>query len=152
MEESAKKVEKTANNNTKTKAKEKAKVGHGSSMFSEKIDEVSRNAIWREHCAKSTNQQIISSHYTLNPLTAIPIPEKPNRCHPSIKVTQEEYEEAKAFLGNTYTLKNTDLTPPEKYEVPITTSHEYGWCSKPLVRLSYSFDAHAPILIKNTTY
>ena len=48
-------------------------------------------------------------------------------------MTHEEVEEAQNLLNNVCISNAMDLVPTQKYEVPQTSSQEYGWCSRPLV-------------------
>ena len=48
-------------------------------------------------------------------------------------MTHEEVEEAHNLLNNVCISNAMDLAPTQKYEVPQTSSQEYGWCSRPLV-------------------
>lgn len=40
----------------------------------------------------------------------------------------------------TDTLKHARRVPTDKYELPVTSSHEYGWYAKPLVGIVYVTD------------
>ncbi|KAH7431822.1 hypothetical protein KP509_08G068400 [Ceratopteris richardii] len=106
--------------------------GHGG-MVSAKIDPVSRNAIWKEHCLKEEAKHRLSSEFSINPSTLVYIAEKPSKYKPSITLTQEEIDEAKQLLASVFMSNETDLTPTEKYELPQTASQEYGWCSRPFM-------------------
>ena len=59
-------------------------------------------------------------------------------------VNKKDLDEATQTLKEVCSVKNKDLLPYEKFEAPITSTHEIGWHTKTqLVRLplaKYSFD------------
>merc|ERR1712023_579730 len=58
------------------------------------------------------------------------IPEKPNYVFPSTATNKAELAAANQTLKEVCSVKNSDLTPPEKFESPQTSAQECGWHSK----------------------
>ncbi|EFJ14611.1 hypothetical protein SELMODRAFT_423306 [Selaginella moellendorffii] len=131
---------------------------HVFQRFPTNIDEVAQNAVWREFCKKLDSNEVNVGEFTINPLTTVPITEKPTRVVPSVRgttpqppsqkvkvafdraISKEEFKDAKQLLEDLYPIKNLDLVPPEKYEVPLTYAQEYGWANMPLVKPKTAFE------------
>jgi hypothetical protein len=47
----------------------------------------------------------------------------------------KEFEEAIKLMEKVDPIKQREKVPPEKYNLPLTVAQEYGWYSKPLVKL-----------------
>ncbi|EFJ36665.1 hypothetical protein SELMODRAFT_403254 [Selaginella moellendorffii] len=122
---------------SKTRGKQKE---HVFQRFPTNIDEVAQNAVWREFCKKLDSNEVNVGEFTINPLTTVPITEKPTRVVPSVRVSKDEFKDAKQLLEDLYPIKNLDLVPPEKYEVPLTYAQEYGWANMPLVKPKTAFE------------
>jgi len=100
-------------------------------MISPKIDEVSRNSIWREHCKKELAHHTLNTNFNIaNINKMMTIPEKPNYVMPSTKMSKDDIAFATQTLKEVCSVKNQDLLPMEKYESPVTASQECGWHSK----------------------
>ncbi|GAQ80305.1 hypothetical protein KFL_000510050 [Klebsormidium nitens] len=106
----------------------------------DKIDEVSRNATWREHLKKELKRPTVVADYHLpDPRLIETLTDKPNRVNPHIKITAEDFENATSRLASMCTLKDDHLLPSEKYELPQTSAQEYGWVTKPLLERNMMF-------------
>ena len=55
---------------------------------------------------------------------------------------KEELLDAAEQLRHICSIKTADQIPPEKYDLPQTSSQEYGWVHKPLVEVEDEFMAH----------
>ncbi|XP_024533470.1 uncharacterized protein LOC9636815 isoform X1 [Selaginella moellendorffii] len=97
-------------------------------------DMVALDNLYKSMNSKLEAVEVQAAEYRLNPLTAEVLTKKPTQVTSSRKVTKQEFEEAQKFLGACFPIQDLDMPPPEKYEVPMTASQEYGWCSQPLVR------------------
>ncbi|KAK3236233.1 hypothetical protein CYMTET_53615 [Cymbomonas tetramitiformis] len=105
--------------------------GSRADMISGKIDEVSRNSIWREHCKKELNNHVLNTNFNIsNPLKMPTLPEKPNYVLPNTSMSKSDLDAANQTLREVCSVKNADVVPPEKYESPQTAGHELGWHSK----------------------
>ena len=99
-------------------------------MMSNKLDEVSRNSIWREHCTKEQAGRKLNTTFAItNPLKMPTLPDKPNYVNP-ISTNKEELLAAAEQLRTICSIKTADQIPPEKYDLPQTSSQEYGWVHK----------------------
>mmetsp|Transcript_26989 Transcript_26989/g.32768 ORF Transcript_26989/g.32768 Transcript_26989/m.32768 type:complete len:154 (+) Transcript_26989:207-668(+) len=105
--------------------------GSRADMINAKIDEVSRNSIWREHCKKELSHHTLNTNFNIsNPLKMPTLPEKPNYVLPNTSMSKQDVEVANATLREVCSIKNAEVPPPEKYESPVTAGNEYGWHSK----------------------
>lgn len=96
-------------------------------MISNKIDPVSRNAIWREHVAKEEHSQVLRLDFTMNPKTMYGFTEKPNK--------KAWKNDSKNGVDDDVTrvLAEAALPPKQRYHWPQTSSMEVGWMTDPLV-------------------
>lgn len=91
---------------------------------------VSRNSIWREHCTKEQAGRKLNTTFAItNPLKMPTLPDKPNYVNP-ISTSKEELLAAAEQLRTICSIKTADQIPPEKYDLPQTSSQEYGWVHK----------------------
>jgi len=105
--------------------------GSRADMINAKIDEVSRNSIWREHCKKELSNHTLNTNFNIsNPLKMPTLPEKPNYVLPNTSMSKDDVEVANATLREVCNMKNAEVAPPDKYESPLTSANEYGWHSK----------------------
>mmetsp|Transcript_46132 Transcript_46132/g.86064 ORF Transcript_46132/g.86064 Transcript_46132/m.86064 type:complete len:107 (-) Transcript_46132:1458-1778(-) len=62
--------------------------GSRADMISNKIDEVSRNSIWREHCEKELHMHKLNTNFFIADPKSMPtFPEKPNYVLPTVSST-----------------------------------------------------------------
>ena len=77
--------------------------GSRADMLSSKIDEVSRNRIWEEHCTKEVSKLQMNTHFAINDPTKMDcLPEKPNHVFPKVKLSERDVEIATTKLGLTW--------------------------------------------------
>eukprot|EP00218_Dolichomastix_sp_CCMP3274_P016773 CAMPEP_0170132900 /NCGR_PEP_ID=MMETSP0033_2-20121228/949_1 /TAXON_ID=195969 /ORGANISM="Dolichomastix tenuilepis, Strain CCMP3274" /LENGTH=152 /DNA_ID=CAMNT_0010368349 /DNA_START=18 /DNA_END=476 /DNA_ORIENTATION=+ len=108
--------------------------GSKADMISNKLDEVSKNSIWREHCTKELNNTTLNTNFNIsNPARMPTLPEKPNYILPNTAVDGSEMSEARERLRMLCSIKDADQLPPDKYDDPRTSAQEYGWHSKTLM-------------------
>ncbi|XP_002984493.2 uncharacterized protein LOC9644232 [Selaginella moellendorffii] len=107
---------------------------HRPQRFPAVDDMVALDNLYKSMNSKLEAVEVQAAEYRLNPLTAEVLTKKPTQVTSSRKVTKQEFEEAQKFLGACFPIQDLDMPPPEKYEVPMTASQEYGWCSQPLVK------------------
>ncbi len=50
-------------------------------------------------------------------------------------VTRKEYEDAVKLMETLSPIKNPQMPPPDKYDLPLTIAQEIGWNTKPLVSI-----------------
>ena len=101
-------------------------MGSRSDMISMKIDEVSRNYIWREHLVKEAKREGPLMGFQFNPATVSSVTVKPTSVDP------RDYTRPSAVLspeGKMIEAKilSSEKMPQEKYEFPMTRSQEIGW-------------------------
>ncbi|QDZ23806.1 hypothetical protein HOP50_11g63460 [Chloropicon primus] len=114
--------------------------GSRADMLSSKIDEVSRNRIWEEHCTKEVAKLQMNTHFAINDPTKMDcLPEKPNYVYPKIKLSDGDVELATTKLSAVCSKKDVHLDPSEKHPLPMTTSQEYGWIHTALVKPNEMF-------------
>lgn len=97
-------------------------MGTKSDMISSKIDEVSRNSIWREHVRHENKLCKLNESFSVNPRTIATITGKPNvreRCVDK-EAEEKELEEFRKTLSSSKTIK--DQCP-----YPMSASQEIGW-------------------------
>jgi hypothetical protein len=114
---------------------------------SDKIDEVSKNRIWKEALEREQRTFQVSENFSVNPRRLTEVAEKPNT-RPARFLNKEEALLA-ANSGSTIklrTLENSilpenefsqivarkDTGPTDKYSKPLTTSQELGWNRAPI--------------------
>mmetsp|Transcript_42053 Transcript_42053/g.134301 ORF Transcript_42053/g.134301 Transcript_42053/m.134301 type:complete len:149 (+) Transcript_42053:198-644(+) len=108
--------------------------GSKADMLSGKIDEVSRNSIWSEHCSKELSHMQLNTNFSIaNPWKMATLPEKPNYTMPNNMVTKDMLDESVDALKAVCSITNPDKRPNEKYTLPMTSSQEYGWSTRMLV-------------------
>mmetsp|Transcript_20792 Transcript_20792/g.70794 ORF Transcript_20792/g.70794 Transcript_20792/m.70794 type:complete len:150 (-) Transcript_20792:109-558(-) len=106
--------------------------GSKADMISQRIDEVSRNSIWREHCTKELAHTTLNTNFNIsNPWKMPTLPEKPNYMLPSNNLDEFECYQSAEELRELCSIKDADQLPAEKYDEPRTSAQEYGWSSKP---------------------
>ncbi|BBN06041.1 protein FAM183 [Marchantia polymorpha subsp. ruderalis] len=115
-------------------------IGRGSPGSGIGIDEVSANRIWKEHCSKVEAMISMPGDFQFNPLTMYAITEKPTNFIPSTLVSKSEYDNAQEYVERYSMIKTMEKTPPEKFDLPQTTSQDYGWESHPLVERNPLFN------------
>merc|ERR1712070_303844 len=107
----------------------------------DKIDEIGKNQIWREHLVKEASCTVLNEDFRLNPHTMVAITEKPTMVNPNLpppkKKRADEIDETQAALNAA--LADACLSPRSKYKEPQSRNMEYGWMSKPLVPRSSQF-------------
>lgn len=127
--------------------------GSRAEMISTKIDEVSRNSIWREHCTKERHMLKLNTNFFIaNPSSMPTISDKPNYVVPSVKLNQKDMDEAARTLKEVCSVKNKDLLPYEKFEAPITSTHEIGWHTKTQLVKKHPMFHHARASCDITQY
>mmetsp|Transcript_13391 Transcript_13391/g.18308 ORF Transcript_13391/g.18308 Transcript_13391/m.18308 type:complete len:153 (-) Transcript_13391:62-520(-) len=105
--------------------------GSRADMISGKIDEVSRNSIWREHCKKELHHHSLNTNFNIADPKSMPtFPEKPNYVMPNTRMNPKDLEEATQTLKEVCSIKNGELLPFEKHASPVTSAHELGWHSR----------------------
>lgn len=116
--------------------------GSRADMISAKIDEVSRNSIWREHTKKELANHTLNTNFNIADLRKMmTIPEKPNHVKPDVKMSEEDIAFATRTLKEVCSVKNRDLLPVDKYESPVTSAQENGWHARiMLVKKNPMFD------------
>mmetsp|Transcript_37016 Transcript_37016/g.91478 ORF Transcript_37016/g.91478 Transcript_37016/m.91478 type:complete len:151 (-) Transcript_37016:336-788(-) len=108
--------------------------GSRADMISAKIDEVSKNSIWREHCLKELAHCELNTNFSISNVKKMSvIPEKPNYVVPSTKINKGEMDAASTLLKSLCAVQDADLLPSERFELPVTSAQEVGWKFKPLV-------------------
>jgi len=107
----------------------------------EKLDEIGKNSVWREHLKKEKESSTLNTTFRLNPRTMVVVTDKPCHQNPNlppprrpppgqIDETQQALEKALADMA---------ATPKMKYKEAQTSSQEHGWLSDPLVPRSSQF-------------
>ncbi|KAL2611684.1 hypothetical protein R1flu_023376 [Riccia fluitans] len=92
-------------------------VGRGAPGGGIGIDPVSANRIWTEHCTKVEARITLPGDFQFNPST----------------ISKEEFQKAQEYVERYSMVKAIQKPPPEKYDLPQTTSQDYGWEPLPLV-------------------
>eukprot|EP00898_Chlorokybus_atmophyticus_P003765 jgi/Chlat1/438/Chrsp103S01012 len=125
--------------------------GSKADMLSTRIDEVckgfavklcwvSRNSIWREHCQKELRSTHLHTDFSLTrPDRMSILPEKPNKTTPS-DLVGANVESAVAELESLCTVKLSHAPPNERLQLPLTSSHEYGWHNKQVLGKNSMFN------------
>mmetsp|Transcript_21889 Transcript_21889/g.34301 ORF Transcript_21889/g.34301 Transcript_21889/m.34301 type:complete len:148 (-) Transcript_21889:2016-2459(-) len=104
-----------------------------------KFDQVAINKIFLETIKKERSIMKLNENFRLNPkqLAANIITEKPNvdpsRAGFKLSAEPEMIAELDGII------KETKKVPTEKYSEPVTTSHEIGWFSEPLMKSRKKF-------------
>uniref|UniRef100_A0A7S0MTP8 Protein FAM183A n=1 Tax=Cryptomonas curvata TaxID=233186 RepID=A0A7S0MTP8_9CRYP len=98
-----------------------------------KLDQVSVNSIWTQHVKKELSLLKLNEDFRLNPQSLVQnmITGKPNVDPARMGYKVSADPEIVAELDTV--LKETKRFPKEKYPEPITSSHEIGWYSRPLM-------------------
>lgn len=103
--------------------------------------EVATNAIWRESIKREQSSAKLRTVFSIPDPGRVPIvTEKPNRISPLTFADAEELKAAPERLRALATLKDTEVPPPLKYELPQTANQEVGWHSRPLNQTAISRD------------
>merc|ERR1711924_410157 len=108
---------------------------------SQKLDEIGKNSVWREHLKKEREGRVLNTTFRLNPRTMVALTDKPTSVNPNlppprkkppggIDETQRALEEALADMA---------APPKAKYKEAQTSSQDHGWLSEPLVPRSSQF-------------
>jgi len=71
-----------------------------------------------------------TNFFIADPKSMPTFPEKPNYVLPTVSMNAADLEEASRTLKEVCSVKNTDLLPYEKFESPVTSTHELGWHAK----------------------
>ncbi|KAH9541678.1 hypothetical protein CY35_14G077600 [Sphagnum magellanicum] len=86
------------------------------------MDPISANKVWKEHCDKCDVIPALQGPFQIDPRTNLGI------------VTRKEYEDAMKLMETLSPIKNPQMPPPDKYDLPLTVAQEIGWNTKPLVK------------------
>ena len=107
----------------------------------ERVDEICKNSIWREHLGKESSNSVLNENFRLNPRTMISITDKPGQVNPNLppprKKALKDIDETQQALNQA--LSDACLSPRGKYKEPQTANMEYGWMPDPLVPKSQQF-------------
>merc|ERR1711907_514055 len=108
---------------------------------SQKLDEIGKNQVWREHLKKEREGRVLNTTFRLNPRTMVALTDKPIHVNPNLpppkkKAPGEIDETQKALLE---ALGDMAAEPKHKYKEPQTASQEIGWMLDPLVPRSSQF-------------
>jgi len=130
-------------NNGEKRAKPVASPRKGGKMEQKLVDEVARNAIWREAIRKEEgrNRDAGLATFHFNPKTMHPLTEKPNAVTYRLRTSSSSSSSSSLFVDTPSasrhheewdqemkaTMRLLDRAPRSKYIDPITTAHEYGW-------------------------
>merc|ERR1712195_418107 len=100
----------------------------------ERVDEICKNSIWREHLGKESSNSVLNENFRLNPRTMISITDKPGQVNPNLppprKKALKDIDETQQALNQA--LSDACLSPRGKYKEPQTANMEYGWMPDPL--------------------
>ncbi|CAK9204625.1 unnamed protein product [Sphagnum troendelagicum] len=109
------------------------------------MDPISANRVWKEHCDKCDAIPTLQGPFQIDPRTMFILTDKVTNVHPSIKVTRKEYEDALKLMETLSPIKNAQMPPPDKYDLPLTAAQEIGWNTKPLVKKNplFTFERNA---------
>merc|ERR1711988_1120062 len=107
----------------------------------DKLDEIGKNQVWREHLKKETEGRVLNTTFRLNPRTMVALTDKPNHCDPNPPPPKKKNPKAidetqRALLE---ALADMAASPKSKYKEAQTSSQDYGWVSDPLVPRSSQF-------------
>merc|ERR1712196_520972 len=102
---------------------------------SQKLDEIGKNSVWREHLKKEREGRVLNTTFRLNPRTMVALTDKPTQVNPNLpppkrKAPGEVDETQKALMD---ALGDMAASPKSKYTAAQTSSQDYGWLSAPLV-------------------
>mmetsp|Transcript_3003 Transcript_3003/g.7477 ORF Transcript_3003/g.7477 Transcript_3003/m.7477 type:complete len:154 (+) Transcript_3003:24-485(+) len=102
--------------------------------------EVALNRIWSEHVDKEMSKMLPKTKYTCNPCSSIDMNNGLGSRVPFVtdKVGTTGSENVELgddpdVLDVVNGLLRAHMPPKEKYEDPVTSAHEVGWYSQPLV-------------------
>jgi hypothetical protein len=102
-------------------------MGSKADMISAKIDEVSRNEIWREHVHKEDGRKRDNAPFQMNPNTLATIAVKPTQIDPTrMKGSTEEEKREIAALEKKLQRRMQSLTETEANEVGHLDSEMYN--------------------------
>merc|ERR1711924_127911 len=108
---------------------------------SQKLDEIGKNSVWREHLKKEREGRVLNTTFRLNPRTMIALTDKPTQVNPNLPPPKRkapgEVDETQRAL--TEALNDMAASPKSKYKEAQTSSQDYGWISDPLVPRSSQF-------------
>merc|ERR1712070_459099 len=97
----------------------------------DRVDEICKNSIWREHLGKESANSVLNENFRLNPRTMIAITDKPNLVNHNLPPPRKK--------ALNQALSDACLSPRGKYKEPQTGNMEYGWMPDPLVPKSQQF-------------
>merc|ERR1712216_505464 len=107
----------------------------------DKLDEIGKNEVWREHLKKEREGRVQNTTFRLNPRTMVALTDKPNLVNPNLpppkKKNPKDIDETQRALLEA--LSDMAASPKSKYKEAQTSAQDYGWVSEPLVPRSSQF-------------
>merc|ERR1711998_609285 len=104
---------------------------------SQKLDEIGKNSVWREHLKKEREGRVLNTTFRLNPRTMVALTDKPTSVNPNLppprKKPPGEIDETQRAL------EDMAASPKSKYKEAQTSAQDHGWLSEPLVPRSSQF-------------
>merc|ERR1711924_99025 len=108
---------------------------------SQKLDEIGKNSVWREHLKKEREGRVLNTTFRLNPRTMVALTDKPTSVNPNLppprKKPPGDIDETQRALEEA--LQDMAASPKSKYKEAQTSAQDHGWLSEPLVPRSSQF-------------